>query len=144
MNDNHSPKLPIVRKAEQSEITGTENYRYITRVASAVVDATYSLGNRGGQTLSETCMLWAIAKGTLTEDYCSVGQLAEKYNMPKSTVSGYVTRFIGGGLVKEFVSDEDRRRRYLAMSPQGIIITGTLCDKINAAGLHITQLDTVK
>ena len=151
MNDNNSPKSPNVRSGEQCELSQAEHYKFIMFMVSNILDSIYDVAGRAGQTLSETCVMGAIANGTFQEDYQFVTQLSNKYGLPKSTVSDYVARYLASGLVKETFNADDRRHRYLSLTPLGIIASGKICDRLNGvrkaaheAGMPLTKIYTVK
>ena len=114
---------------------------FITYMASGVLDAMYSLGHRGGQTLNESCIATAIVHGTLTKNYLTVSDLAARYSLPSSTVSDYVSRAIANGLVYETVDSNDRRRRILKTSKAGLKNVKAVCGKINEVRKSAAESD---
>ncbi len=152
MNDNHSSKLANVPSTERPEITEQEHHTFISHMMCSILDSIYGVVNRSSLTFGEACVLCSIANGTVKKNYVSATNLASKYKLPKSTISNYLTRLISAGFVQETVDADDRRKRYLALTPQTIIAHGEVCDTLNkvrmdaynAAGMPLTEPYTVK
>ena len=49
----------------------------------------------------------------------TVSQLSKLIELPKSSVSRYVSTYIAAGLVTEYIDPKDRRRRYICLTSEG-------------------------
>ena len=137
---------------ERLELSQDEHLKFLVRMALAVIDSIYSLGpDIGGDTISKQCIMGSIADATFHGTSESVSSLARKYNLPKSTVTFYVTGLLGAGRIKETVDPDDRRKHCLTLSSAGVDTALVLCDRINemreqahADGQPMLKLYTVK
>jgi len=77
-------------------------------------------GSNGKRTLREHILLNDVLVSAISNKPTSVSILVEKFDVPIATVSRLVSGFIHDGIVREQVDEDDRRKRYLLITPRAI------------------------
>lgn len=90
--------------------------RFITELARVVTRTTLKAGIPPKTNLSELMIILEIILASCSEHQTSVGRIAKALDMPRSTVSTFVTELISLGWVEEEIHPEDRRRRILTVT----------------------------
>lgn len=118
----------------RNKVTLCGRKRPDSELAQILLDTLHDEWWPGGTvTLCELQIICRVASAEHRGLTVTVSDLARQVRKPRTTVSKYVSRFLKLRMIEEMIDPDDRRRRILLPTEDGLKITTRAAEKLLAA-----------